>query len=124
MPTRGRRHRVWKDREGMPVVELHQIPGMAHGTPLATSGVDGSGVAGPFLLDVGVSSSLEIARFWGLTGVESAGADRTASAPAATRPDGARRARPGPAASHVSPELPNGVADVIAAALRKAGLLK
>ena len=45
-----------------------QEPG-AHGTPLATGGSDEHcGVPGAFLLEVGISSSYYIARFWGLTG--------------------------------------------------------
>jgi feruloyl esterase len=41
---------------------------MAHGTPLAVGGGENSyGAAGPFLLDVGISSSYRIAKFWGLT---------------------------------------------------------
>ena len=43
------------------------ITGMAHGTPLATGG-EGCGKAGAFLLDVGISSSNHIAKFFGLTG--------------------------------------------------------
>jgi feruloyl esterase len=40
---------------------------MAHGTPLAAGVGEGqSGVAGPFLLDVGVSSTHHIAKFFGL----------------------------------------------------------
>jgi hypothetical protein len=40
---------------------------MAHGTPLATGdGENNYGVAGPFLLEVGISSSYRIAQFWGL----------------------------------------------------------
>jgi feruloyl esterase len=49
---------------------------MAHGTPLATGDADFEcGAAGPFLLEVGISSSFHIAKFFGLT---AAGA-RTAS---------------------------------------------
>jgi hypothetical protein len=41
---------------------------MAHGVPLATgSGEQRCGVAGPFLVEVGISSSYHIAKFWGLT---------------------------------------------------------
>jgi len=41
---------------------------MAHGTPLATGSSHGHcGVPGAFLLEVGISSSYHIAKFWGLT---------------------------------------------------------
>ena len=60
--------RVWRDRRGNDVVESYTIPGMAHGAPLATgSGEKHCGVPGPFLVDVGISSSYHIAKFWGLT---------------------------------------------------------
>lgn len=57
--------KVWR-RDGVDVIESYTITGMAHGTPLAT-GTHG-GVAGPFLLEVGISSSYHIAKFFGLTG--------------------------------------------------------
>ncbi len=59
---------VWRNRIGQEVIESYTIPGMAHGTPLATSaGEKTCGVPGAFLLDVGISSSYHIAKFWGLT---------------------------------------------------------
>jgi hypothetical protein len=40
---------------------------MAHGTPLATGGAYGEcGAAGPYFLDVGISSSYHIAKFFDL----------------------------------------------------------
>jgi feruloyl esterase len=58
---------VWRDREGQAVVESLSIPGMAHGTPLATgAGDEFCGRAGPFLLEAGISSTHHIARFFGL----------------------------------------------------------
>jgi poly(hydroxyalkanoate) depolymerase family esterase len=60
---------VWLNRAGDNVIESYTIPSMAHGTPLATGGFDEHcGVPGAFLLEVGISSSYHIARFWGLTG--------------------------------------------------------
>jgi poly(hydroxyalkanoate) depolymerase family esterase len=60
--------RVWCSPTGEELIELYSITGMAHGTPLATGDEeDRCGTAGAFLLDVGVSSSFQIARFWGLT---------------------------------------------------------
>jgi poly(hydroxyalkanoate) depolymerase family esterase len=60
--------RAWRNRMGADVIEFYVIPGMAHGAPLATGSAEKHcGVPGPFLLDVGISSSYHIARFWGLT---------------------------------------------------------
>ena len=50
------------------MIESYTITGMAHGTPLATGTLTRCGVAGPFLLEVGISSSYHIAKFFGLTG--------------------------------------------------------
>jgi poly(hydroxyalkanoate) depolymerase family esterase len=59
---------VWRNHASHDVIELYTIPSMAHGTPLATSGSDKDcGIPGAFLLDVGISSSYHIAKFWGLT---------------------------------------------------------
>lgn len=60
--------RVWR-RDGIDLVEAYTITGMAHGAPLATGKSDTAcGKAGAFLLEVGISSSHHIARFFGLTG--------------------------------------------------------
>jgi len=59
---------AWLNDAGEELVETYTIPNMSHGTPLATG--DGEvecGAAGPFLLDVGISSTFHIARFFGLT---------------------------------------------------------
>ena len=62
----GRAYRVWRSSTGEPMVKHHRIAGMAHGTPLKTAGANACGQAGEYLLDVGISSSLEIARSWGV----------------------------------------------------------
>ena len=58
--------RVWKDATGATRIEAYSINGMAHGVPLATTEADGCGIAGPFFLEAGISSTELIARFWGL----------------------------------------------------------
>jgi len=60
--------RAWTDHAGDEIIEEYVITGMAHGTPLAVGNDEHNyGTAGPFLLDVGISSSYRIAKFWGLT---------------------------------------------------------
>ena len=56
--------KVWRS-DGVDVIESYTITGMAHGTPLASDAHGGT--AGPFLLEVGISSSYHIAKFFGLT---------------------------------------------------------
>ena len=58
---------VWRGVEGDEVIESYTIPNMAHGTPLEVGeDCDQCGTAGAFLLDVGISSSYRIAKFWGI----------------------------------------------------------
>ena len=59
--------RVWRDRTGREVIELYLVPEMGHGVPIRVGQGEGSGNPGPFILDAGISSTLRIARFWGLT---------------------------------------------------------
>lgn len=61
------RVQVWNDSSGRDMVESNTIEGMGHGVPLAVTGQSDYGIAGPFHLDVGVSSSLRILGFFGLT---------------------------------------------------------
>lgn len=59
---------VWLDEAGEELIESYSITQMAHGTPLATGDADFEcGTPGPFLLEVGISSSFHIAKFFGLT---------------------------------------------------------
>ena len=67
----GHRQRTWSNRKGDPVIELYLIDGMGHGTPVRRTKVHAAaGGAGPFMLDVGISSSLHLAKSWGLVGTE------------------------------------------------------
>jgi poly(hydroxyalkanoate) depolymerase family esterase len=124
---------VWRNEAGQDVIESFTITSMAHGTPLATGdGENAYGSAGPFLLDVGISSTYRIAKFWGLTDgiAKAAKPTRTIAAPnavaAATRPVGdGRSARPQPsAATRGGTYGPIDVQAVIDRALKAAGLIR
>lgn len=117
------RHRTWLSADGQIVVGHHTVPGMGHGTPLCTTGENGIGFKGPYLLDVGVSSTVETLKFWGL---HDQGNDRRVEnlehQPAAAQPAAPRRiARSTPM---TAPPGRIDVGDVINSALRAAGLLK
>ncbi|WP_287196688.1 PHB depolymerase family esterase [Mesorhizobium sp.] len=58
--------RVWCNAQGHELIEDYRIAGMGHGTPLDTTGDAALGAEGPFMLDVGISSTRHIARFWGI----------------------------------------------------------
>ena len=80
--------RVWRGADGQDLIESYSITGMAHGAPIAPGAAEGCGNAGPFIHDVGISSTHHIARFWGLT------EERVKVSAAARRPAAASAAAP------------------------------
>ena len=66
---KGCQRQVWCNERGESQIERYGIPHMQHGTPLEP-GNDGPkcGATGRYFLDVGISSSWLIAKFWGLVG--------------------------------------------------------
>jgi len=127
---------VWRDRSGVDLVESYTIPRMAHGTPLAAGDShDKCGVPGAFLLEVGISSSYHIAKFWGLTGnprratAPPSPARKLVALPRPQRRETTATAGPEPAADLREPAGPLracavDVQAVIAKALKAAGLWK
>src|SRR6185437_6930757 len=129
---------VWFDGGGDEVIESYTIPRMAHGTPLATGAADDQcGAVGPFLLEVGISSSYHIARFFGVASAQGAAAgrsqrpvaitvahviDETDRATAPAEPVDAEMIEPDAWRGSQQPALDIGA--VITKALRTAGLLK
>ena len=117
-PTRtelhgARRRDVWLSAAGEPRVEVNTLAGLGHGTPISARGPEGWGAPGPFVVEAGVSSSLELLRFWGL-------APAAAQGPAAaTPPPRAEPPKPRSADRHGID-----VQAVISKALAAAGLLK
>jgi poly(hydroxyalkanoate) depolymerase family esterase len=75
----GRTYKVWQAANGDAKVLFHAIQGMGHGTPLSSLGHEACGTAGPYLLDVGVNSTFEIAHAWGLAALR---ADNRVATPA------------------------------------------
>ncbi|KTF69029.1 alpha/beta hydrolase family esterase [Sphingomonas sp. HT-1] len=124
----GYRRALWHDAKGRAVIEEYRIDGMAHGTPLATTGAEACGAAGPFLLEAGISSTRRIAQFWGI-------ADPTQGAQRAQpqldplpAPSAPRRptAQPTPRVDSPSNRAPakDRIGRVIEDALRAAGLMR
>lgn len=127
----GRPREIWRDRDGRAVIESITIPGLGHGTPLATAEEFG-GSAGPFMLEAGISSSHHIARFWGLA---DPAITRPATDVAIVSPDGVvRLPRRTPAPKRAKPTPDHGtrtgptealdVGGIIRRALESAGLTK
>ena len=155
-PTRedkvdGYPHQVWRNGAGDELLESYTIANMAHGTPLATGAADERyGVAGPFFIEAGISSSYHIAKFFGLVTAAAAAKDTPlairiaqshAPEPEAAKPHGPEVLEPEPRVLEgeilekesdaareqpwMSPRtLPNDIQAVITKALRAAGLMK
>ncbi|MEO9341053.1 PHB depolymerase family esterase [Mesorhizobium sp. SB112] len=66
---------VWLDTSGETTLEINMIGGMGHGTPI---GNDGLGTPGPYMLNVGISSTREITRFWRIAGTQKSVFERSA----------------------------------------------
>lgn len=58
---------VWCNPAGQDVIEEYIIGNMGHGTPISAAGDAGLGEESKYMLEVGISSTHHIARFWGLT---------------------------------------------------------
>ena len=64
----GHPRQVWWNAEGETIIESYTITDMAHGTPLGIGDNDRRyGTEGAFLIEAGISSSYQIANFFGLT---------------------------------------------------------
>ena len=64
----GHPRQVWWNADGETIIESYTITDMAHGTPLGIGDNDKRyGNQGAFLIEAGISSSYQIANFFGLT---------------------------------------------------------
>ncbi|MBU2361186.1 MAG: PHB depolymerase family esterase [Alphaproteobacteria bacterium] len=64
--------KVWCAADGRVMIEEYIIEAMGHGTPIGAEGDKGLGEAGDYMLEVGISSTRHIAKFWGLTQADAA----------------------------------------------------
>lgn len=121
--TLGRRTRsVWRASDGEVAVELNLLEGVGHGVPLSASGDDPLGEVAPFMLEAGVSSSLEIASFWGLASAKDPMQRRVSDdRPAPRRSDLAFGET---LTEKVSPYVSKDVRKVIADAFTAAGIMR
>ncbi|MEA2925683.1 MAG: hypothetical protein QOD25_2805 [Alphaproteobacteria bacterium] len=121
---------VWRNAQGEDLIESYAIPGMAHGTPLSVGTADDQcGAAGAFLLEVGISSSYRIAKFWGLAqATHKAAAKDSSSVGNTPRPPSAVAIDQRPVRPPFPPGAPRSstvdIRAVITQALRAAGLMK
>ena len=106
----GHSHFVWCDSTGREVIEEYQVRGIGHGTPLSTGEPHTGELAGPHMLEAGISSTRSILRFWRLA-AEVAG--RSTASDASREFEG-----------HRSSEAPDAITNTIKQALRTAGLMR
>jgi hypothetical protein len=117
------------------VIEDFIVPNMGHGIPLDLKVTNGGGTAGPFMLDVGISSTRHIAASWGIANSRSK-AQASAVPPTVDRADEQdlptammptlRSVRPERiSGSQPKRDMPsNGVQQIIEKALKAAGLMR
>lgn len=110
----GHRRMVWTDLNGREAIELFQVGGMGHGTPIDAS--SGYGKACPYMLDIGLSSTQHIARSWGLI----ASFEKRPTSDVNDQDQPSAHAYP----SSVVPNYGGGIQQTIDNALRAAGLKK
>lgn len=122
----GQQRRVWRSRDGVEVIEEYAVRNMGHGTPIHAVPANQGEAAGPYMLDVGISSTRRIVAFWNLDRTS-----RPAAAAANAPPINARlvelpaRAASGQSRPSPLPPAPSSkVQEVIEKALRSAGLMK
>ena len=80
----GARHQAWR-RDGVAVLDRWLVPRLGHGTPILTGAGDPDrtvGVAGPYMLSAGISSTWHLAQAWGLLTQPRTAPARTARTPA------------------------------------------
>ncbi|WP_300975169.1 PHB depolymerase family esterase [Sphingomonas sp. LHG3406-1] len=120
----GHLRRSWNNSEGVEVIEEYVIADMGHGTPISAASGGGGETAGPYMLDVGISSTRRIVAFWGLD--RGRGKPRKAVPGQASK--AAEAAKPTPSVSAPPPPgrplRHGGVREVIEDALRSAGLMR
>jgi poly(hydroxyalkanoate) depolymerase family esterase len=116
---------VWLNQAGDEVIDSYTITDMAHGTPLATGPGDmACGESAPFMLDVGISSTYHIAKFFGLTGARAlAKAAEGAERPGILHGE-VLEPEPATDARAKSPPPRNDIGAIITRALEAAGLMK
>lgn len=110
----GYQRQVWTGPNNTELVEAYTIPGMGHGTPVQAGGADALGTAGPYFLNVGISSSRQIALFWEIS------SERVPS----TETDNAFQPPSGEPVAPPPPDTSTGIQKTIEDALRKAGLMR
>lgn len=123
----GWEHSVWRGEAGRSLVEEWRIAGMGHGVPIAPNGPDRLGASGPYMLDVGLSSTALIAGSWGLVAHVEAAADQDAATTALPPRVVQQRIKQEPADTtkgSTSAGIPDSIQHTIERALRSAGLMR
>jgi poly(hydroxyalkanoate) depolymerase family esterase len=127
--VQGQSRRVWRDRRGRELIEEYSIAGMGHGVPLDTRGEQHYGETAPYMLETGISSTLQIARFWGIADAGALVADDVGADAALQPSDMENTPEIAPPAftsmaGHATSSQSAKIRKVIEDALRTAGLMR
>lgn len=117
---------IWRSpTTGEVMIESNLVQGLGHGAPLAAGGAEPLGATAPYMLEAGISSSLEILRFWGLADAAPAAVAVTEAQVAAPEREVEFEAGLGAQVmASLAGHVPSGVQGVIEKALRSAGLMR
>ena len=105
-------HLSWGDQ-----LEMYTVPGLGHGTPIDAAVL---GTPGPYILEAGISSTMRIARFWGLLETKAAAKPR----PARVVPSALPKIEIAVTAQRHAPPVNAKAEHVILRALKAAGLMR
>lgn len=118
--------RTWTGSDGRAFIEEYRIAGMGHGTPIAAGNAAGDGKPGPFMLDVGISSTKALCEAWHLERavdtIHARPGYSVTQSRAATKTDQPKQS-PRPGVSDGSMEG-SGIKGIIEKALKSAGLMR
>lgn len=121
----GQLRRVWRNRDGLEVIEEFVIANMGHGTPIHPAPANAGEAVGPYMLNVGISSTRNVLAFWRLNRSKECS---SGSAQPSNRGDVNTTSRLNREHNRSAPPTPdvsgNGVQEIIEKALRSAGLMK
>jgi poly(hydroxyalkanoate) depolymerase family esterase len=116
--------KIWRDHQGRALVEHITVPELGHGTPIDTRALNAVGTPAPYVLDVGIASSVHLLDFWEFAPAAEFAIEGTVAGPlpVLVTTEIFEPVAGGP--TSVSWPIESGVAKIINDALRAGGLLK
>jgi poly(hydroxyalkanoate) depolymerase family esterase len=118
----GHTQSIWANAEGHPMIENYVIAGHGHGTPILVGQTpEACGHAGPFIIEASISSSYEIARFFGLSTINT---ESSSNPPSSFSNGSLPQVEKTTTCPPPRPGIPLDAESIIASAFRAAGLTR